>query len=288
MASRWSDLDRPPLSQPRLARAVTGGLWRELRVVERTASTNADVAAVLTGGSDAGDGLVVVAEEQTAGRGRLGRSWSAPPRSSVLLSAGFLPTPPPDTWSLLPLLAGLAAAEALDRAGHVTARLKWPNDLLVGGAKVGGILSERVARPGGAPGVVLGIGVNVSVRAAELPTGAATSLVLAGGHTDREPLVAEMLRSLERHLTAWSDAAGRADTVLPGYRAICDTMGSDVVLALPDGGRWRGSAVDVDHAGRLVVADGTGTRRSFSAGDVTHVRPPAATGGDDGSHPIAG
>jgi len=286
MTANPSRLDRPALSRTRLAAAVEGGSWRRIEVVERTASTNADVAAALKSGD--GDGLVVIADEQVGGRGRLGRSWSAPPRAAVLLSVGLVPHPPADSWSLLPLLAGVAAAEALERACRVEPRLKWPNDLVLTGRKLGGILTERITRPGGAAAVVIGIGINVSLTAAELPVPTATSVAVAGGVTDREALVTEVLRGLELHLSEWSDTAGAAAAVLPGYRAICDTIGSDVVLDLPDGGRHRGVAVDVDPAGRLVVEDGSGERRSFSAGDVTHLRPGAATGGDDAAHPFAG
>lgn len=256
---------------------MAGGIWGDLRLVADTASTNADVAAALRAVPDGGEppaGVVVVTEHQSAGRGRLGRTWSAPARSSVLLSAGLLPQPPPDTWSVLPLLAGVAAVEAVQAVAGVPAGLKWPNDLLVAGRKLGGILVERVERPPGRPGAVIGIGVNVSLRSDELPTAEATSVALEGGTTDREPLVAEILRALGRRVTNWTEAGGDARTVLPAYRAVCVTMSSDVTVQLPGGGTVTGRAVDVDDTGRLVVADaGTGERRAWSAGDVTHLRP---------------
>lgn len=276
MSSPWSDLDRPPLSQPRLARTLAAP-WRTLEVRTQTASTNADVAAALRDGSgDGGVGLVVVAEHQSAGRGRLGRTWEAPARSAVLLSAGIAPPVPVESWSLLPLLTGVAVAEALQAVSRLLVELKWPNDLLAGGRKLGGILVERVDRPAAGssrPAAVVGVGVNVSVRAAELPVPDATSVAVEGGVTDREPLVAEIVRTLGRRLAAWVDAGGDARAVLPAYRAICATMGSEVTVRLPGDEVVTGRAVDVDDTGRLVVVSGDGARRAFSAGDVTHVRP---------------
>ncbi|MGH3325089.1 MAG: biotin--[acetyl-CoA-carboxylase] ligase, partial [Streptomyces sp.] len=178
--SRWSDLERPPLNPTALRRALLkpDSLWTELEVVERTGSTNSDLADRARAGS-AAEGAVLVAEEQTAGRGRLDRGWSAPPRSGIFVSMLLKPQVPEERWGWLPLLAGVATAGALARAAGVDTALKWPNDVLadVDGEerKIGGILAERtVTAPGGGGGnggvgVVLGIGLNVSLRSAELP-----------------------------------------------------------------------------------------------------------------------
>ena len=140
--SPWSDLERPPLSVARLRRAlVADGPWRELEVVGRTASTNADLGARARAGEPGG--YVLIAEEQTAGRGRLDRSWQAPARSSLLMSVLLRPAPPAATWTLLPFVAGVAVAEAVRAVGQCAAELKWPNDVLVDGRKLGGILVER-------------------------------------------------------------------------------------------------------------------------------------------------
>jgi BirA family biotin operon repressor/biotin-[acetyl-CoA-carboxylase] ligase len=270
MASRWSDLDRPPLSQARLARAVQGGRWESLRVVASTPSTNADVAALLRAGAT---GVIVIAEEQTAGKGRLGRTWSAPARSSVLMTVGFVPDLPEDAWPLLPLLAGVVTAAALDAATGLHTALKWPNDVLVGERKVAGILAERVDRPGRRPGAVVGVGVNVSVHPSELPVETATSVAIEGGVADREPIVAELARGLQRALGVWERQQGDPAVFLPHYRQICATIGTDVALDLPGDRRQLGCAVDVDDGGRLVVRDEHGAISVWSAGDVTHVRP---------------
>src|SRR4051794_40319844 len=114
----WSDLDRPPLTQPRLQRAVgDGAAWREVRVAALTASTNADVLAEAATG--AAEGLVLVAEQQDAGRGRLARSWESPPRAGLLVSVLLRPELPPSSLPLLPLLAGLALADAIDSVAGV-------------------------------------------------------------------------------------------------------------------------------------------------------------------------
>jgi BirA family biotin operon repressor/biotin-[acetyl-CoA-carboxylase] ligase len=284
----YSDLSRPPLNEAALRRAlvVAGGLWTELRVVAETGSTNADLAAVARAGAP--EGTVLVAERQTAGRGRLGRSWQSPPRSglavSVLLRPGQPSAASPGVSSArfgwLPLLAGVALAEAVRRVSTVDAVLKWPNDLLLrhDGAerKCAGVLAEAVPANGEQePAVVLGMGLNTSLRADELPRPDATSLVLAGAEADRDPVLRAVLRSLERWYTTWRTAAG--DAVSSGLRDAyvfhCGTIGRLVELHLPDGGRLRGTAEDIDDGGRLVVRSAdSGERRVVAAGDVVHLR----------------
>jgi BirA family biotin operon repressor/biotin-[acetyl-CoA-carboxylase] ligase len=264
--SPWSDLDRPPLSASRLRRAlVDTGVWRAVDVVERTESTNAALAAAARRGEDGG--LVLLAEEQSSGRGRLDRRWEAPPRACILGSVLLRPVPPPATWPLLPLLAGVAVAEAVRSVGTLAAVLKWPNDVLLSGRKVAGILAERID---GA--VVVGIGLNVSVREHELAVPTATSVALEGGVADRESLAKETFRALGRRLAAWTDANGAPEAVLPAYREICDTIGRDVTVELPGGVRVHAHAEGVDDGGRLVVRrTAGGETEALSAGDVVHV-----------------
>ncbi|GAB2599252.1 biotin--[acetyl-CoA-carboxylase] ligase [Streptomyces capparidis] len=274
--SRWSDLDRPPLDRAALRRAllVPGGLWTELEVVEVTGSTNSDLAGRVRAGA-AGEGAVLVAEEQSAGRGRLDRAWSAPPRSGLFLSVVLTPggAVPADRWGWLPLLAGVATASALARTAGVDTALKWPNDLLVtvGGEerKAGGILGERVG-----DSLVLGIGVNVTLRADELPVPTAASLALAGSPaTDRDPLLRAVLRHLADWYTRWRDAAGDPAACLlqQAYAAGCATLGRTVRVELPGGRELVGEAVAVDGTGRLVVA-ADGIEHAVGAGDIVHVR----------------
>ena len=281
-SSRWSDLDRPPLNAAALRRAIVDppGLWTALDVVEATGSTNSDLAARAAAG--AAEGAVLVAEEQTDGRGRLDRRWSEPPRSGLFLSVLLRPGDPAagrdpvpvHRWGWLPLLAGVATATALSRAAGVDTALKWPNDLLVtvdgGDRKAGGILAERT----GATGVVIGIGVNVTLRAAELPVPTAGSLALAGAAgTDRDPLLRAVLRSLADWYERWRAAAGDPDAsrLQHTYAAGCATLGRQVRAELPGGGELAGTAVAVDGDGRLVIAGPDG-EQPVAAGDVVHLR----------------
>jgi BirA family biotin operon repressor/biotin-[acetyl-CoA-carboxylase] ligase len=241
-------------------------VWREVRVVTSTESTNADVVAAAKSGT--AEGLVVVAEQQTAGRGRLERGWESPARAGVLLSVLLRPTVEVATWPMIPLLAGLAVVEAVASVGDVEAGLKWPNDVMIDDQKFGGILAERVEAA-----VVVGVGLNVSTRVDELPVATATSLALIGGVTDREILVKEVLRALGRRYVAWRDTAGSAESVIPAYRERCETIGHYVDLHLPGGDVVRGLATGVDDSGGLRVRDeATGDERTVLVGDVIHVR----------------
>ncbi len=262
VTSPYTDLGRPPLNEAALRRAllVPDGLYTELRVTPETASTNADVAAAARAG--AAEGLVVVAESQAAGRGRLGRGWSMPPRAGIAVSVLLRPDAV-SGW--MPLLVGVAAVEAVRRIAEVDAVLKWPNDVLVGDRKLGGILVEL---HDGA--VVAGVGLNVSLRADELPVPTATSLALAGAtHSDRDPLLRALLRRLADWYGRWRDAGG--DPVACGLRDTyllhCATIGRQVRLDLPGGRSVTGTAGDIDRDGRIVV-DGT----PYAAADVVHLR----------------
>jgi BirA family biotin operon repressor/biotin-[acetyl-CoA-carboxylase] ligase len=274
-SNRWSDLDRPPLNAAALQRAIVtpDGFWTELTVVERTGSTNSDLAARAKAG--AAEGAVLVAEEQSAGRGRLDRQWTAPPRSGLFFSVLLRPSGVPvERWGWPPLLAGVATATAVSRAGGVDTGLKWPNDLLVTvdgeERKTGGILAERA----GDDGVVIGIGLNVSLREDELPVPAAGSLALAGAKgTDRDPLLRAVLRSLADWYGEWRTAGGdpEASRLRPVYAAGCVTLGRAVRAELPGGDAVTGTAVTVDDDGRLVISSG-GAERAVGAGDVVHLR----------------
>ncbi|WP_030623348.1 biotin--[acetyl-CoA-carboxylase] ligase [Streptomyces sclerotialus] len=278
---RWNDLDRPPLNAAALRKALVrpGSLWTSLEVVQATGSTNTDLAARAAKG-EAAAGSVLVAEEQWAARGRLDRTWSAPPRSGLFFSVYLEPDVPSARWGWLPLLAGVATATALARTAGVDTALKWPNDLLltVDGEerKAGGILAEAAG-----DGVVIGIGLNVSLRAEELPVPGAGSLALAGAQgTDRDPLLRAVLRSLEKWYGDWRAADGdAADSGLQeAYAAGCATLGRTVRALLPGDQEIRGEAVAVDGDGRLVLATGDGVQRPVSAGDIVHLRPAAEAG----------
>lgn len=276
--SRWSDLDRPPLNGAALRRGLVReeGLYCDIEVVQRTGSTNSDLAALAAAGN-ADEGAVLVAEEQTAGRGRLDRRWTAPPRSGLFFSVLLKPTEVPVArWGWLPLLTGVAVATGLSRAAGVDTALKWPNDLLVtvGGEerKAGGILAERA----GDDGVVIGVGINVSLRADELPVPQAGSLALAGAlGTDRDPLLRAVLRSLEGWYGRWRAAGGdpSASRLQETYTAGCATLGRMVRAELPGDRSVVGEAVALDGDGRLIIATEDGVQEPVGAGDIVHLRP---------------
>ncbi|MFF8712052.1 biotin--[acetyl-CoA-carboxylase] ligase [Streptomyces sp. NPDC015184] len=272
--SRWSDLDRPPLNVPALRRGLLrpGGLWTALDVVESTGSTNSDLARRAEGLTE---GTVLVAEEQTRGRGRLDRTWTAPARSGLFLSVYLTPGDVPvERWGWLPLLTGVATATGLARAAGVDTGLKWPNDLLVtvGGEerKAGGILAERAG-----DGVVIGMGLNVTLRADELPAPTAGSLALAGAvSTDRETLLRGVLRSLEHWYGRWREAGGDATAsgLQEAYAAGCATLGRTVRAQLPGDRTLVGEAVAIDGEGRLLLSTRDGLQEPVSAGDIVHLR----------------
>jgi BirA family biotin operon repressor/biotin-[acetyl-CoA-carboxylase] ligase len=269
--------DRAPLDAPALqARLIhPGGFWREITVVGTTGSTNADLAARAADGAP--EGTVLVAEEQRAGRGRMGRRWVSPPRSSIMVSVLLRPARvPPSQRGWLPLLAGVATATAVRATTAVPAGLKWPNDLLVGERKLAGILAEQSGEA-----IVVGLGLNVSTTEAELPdTGAgaapATSLRLEGATgLDRTALLAAVLEEFARRYQAWSRTEPPGDPEASGlraaYRELSTTIGRDVRVERPAGQLTTGRATGVDAAGRLIVAGPAGTE-AVSAGDVRHLR----------------
>lgn len=273
VGSPYVDLDRPPLRAAALRRALVRpeGFVRDLRVATQTGSTNADLAELARGGAP--EGTVLAVEHQGAGRGRLDRTWTAPPRSSLTFSTLVRPDAvPASRWPWLPLLAGCAVVEVVRGVAGVDAGLKWPNDVLIDDRKVAGILLEQVRTPTG-PAAVLGIGLNVSTRTDELASQAATSLILAGAAvTDRATLLGELLRSLGALYTAWSEAGGDpAVGLAESYRNRCVTLGRRVRLETGPGTYVTGTARDLDEGGRLVVDTRDGTR-VFGAGDVIHLR----------------
>ena len=268
---RWSDLDRPPLDGPALAASLTrdSGLWRSLEVVPEIGSTNA--ALVAAAAADEAEGAVLVAEHQVAGRGRLDRVWTSPPRAGLTVSFLLRPVVPATRRGWLPLLTGVALAEAVGEVTGVRASLKWPNDVLaLDGRKLAGILAESSGTA-----VVVGVGLNVSTTADELPDTGTSLSGVTGATVDRAPVLLGFLRAVERRYRRWTAALG--DPVSSGlaadYLAWSSTVGGEVVVSLPDGSTLEGTARAVDWDGRLVVATPEG-QVELASGDVRHVRGP--------------
>lgn len=305
---------RPVLDAARLngALAPRPGLWREIRVVGATGSTNADLLAEARTG--AGEGLVLVAEAQTAGRGRMGRRWISPPGRALTFSVLLRPAVQAGLLGWVPLLAGVAVASALRQTAGVDTRLKWPNDVLADGAKIAGILAERWGSA-----IVVGTGINVLQQRGELPVPTATSLLVAqgprvaaaqaagagsaaaraagavemqgagpaegpaDGADVRERLLTAVLDELARRYRAWLDQPHPGDADGCGlreeYLRRSGTVGAPVTVMLPGGQNLTGTAAGIDAAGRLEIRTRTGLVQ-VSAGDVVHLRaaPPQTAG----------
>lgn len=258
-----------PLDPAALQRRLTppSGAWRRVEVVATTGSTNADVAGLARAGEPAG--AVLVAGHQSAGRGRRGRVWIAPPGTSVAISALVQPHVPARRWTWLPLLAGLAVVEGLGACAGVAGRLKWPNDVMVAGRKVCGILAERVETPTGSM-CVLGMGINVHLTEADLPVPSATSLALLGLPVTppRTEVAAAVLSSLARVLGDWTHDP---EPVAAAYQAVSDTVGREVRVILAQDHTVAGRALGVDADGRLQLQTAAGLL-VVGAGDVVHLR----------------
>ena len=278
---------RRALDQAALRRAVIrpGSLWRDLEVVGVTGSTNADLVARAAGGAP--EGIVLAAEEQSAGRGRMGRAWVSPPRAALTFSVLLRPaTVPLARRGWIPLFAGVAVATAVREVTSVQARLKWPNDVLAGDAKLAGILAEAAG-----DAVVVGIGLNVSTELGELPPPdpkpagpsgaagpagllAATSLRAEGATSmDRDVLLIAILGELEHWYRAWRRAGGEPERsgLAEEYTRLCMTIGRQVRVELPGGQLIQGLADGIDPAGRLLIRVPDG-ELPVAAGDVVHLR----------------
>jgi BirA family transcriptional regulator, biotin operon repressor / biotin---[acetyl-CoA-carboxylase] ligase len=262
---------------------MPGTRFTDIRRFDTIDSTNRYLLEEARAGAP--DGVVAVAEHQSAGRGRLGRRWEAPAGANLLVSILLRPGLPAPYRHLASAVVALAAAAAARSVAEVELGVKWPNDLLgPDGRKVAGVLAEGDLAGGGPSGtdgsaaIVVGIGINVNwpAKEADLPddlVGTATSLSQQAGHpVDRSAVLDALLGALEPRLVDLGTPAGRirqADEL----RSRCTTIGTPVRIELAGTG-FEGTAVDVTAEGHLVV-DVDGTRRTVVAGDVIHVRPPA-------------
>jgi BirA family biotin operon repressor/biotin-[acetyl-CoA-carboxylase] ligase len=233
--------------------------FTDVRWVEETDSTNTRLLDDARAGAP--EGRVLVADHQTAGRGRLGRRWEAPPGSALLVSVLVRPSLPVARAHLVTMAAGLAASDACEAVAGVRPGLKWPNDLVVDDAKLAGLLAESVVDGESLRALVVGMGLNVTA----VPAEGATCLADHGaGPVERRDLLDAWLARLDARLADLG-------AVLADYRPRCATLGRDVRVERPDG-VVEGRATDVTDAGHLVV-DTDAARVELAVGDVVHVRP---------------
>ncbi len=259
-----ADLD-PAIIQARLRSRV---IAHPLEVVPEIASTNDAVMAA--GRAGTAEGLAVLADRQTAGRGRLGRHWASPAGIGLYTSILLRPPLPSRQAALIPLAAGLAVAEAIQEVSGLVAHLKWPNDVLVDGRKVAGILAEMASVEAWVSHIVVGIGINVNHGPEDFPEEireVATSLRLAAGRPiPRGDLAGAVYNGLDRWYQAFCD--DRRETILERARHLCATLGRRVEVVAGDE-RWVGLAVDLDADGALLVYERTGACRRVLASDVS-------------------
>lgn len=280
-----------------------------------TGSTNDDLRAAATGADAAAwpHGSVIVTDDQTRGRGRLGRTWLAPTGKTLAISVLLRPELPggrpfpAEAYGWIPLIAGAAMTEAVRRAvddaaasraddddegddgtGVLDVVLKWPNDVLVSGYKICGILSELlpVAEPSVAqppiaepvepsPAVIVGAGLNLTLDEHDLPTLTSTSLLLATGvQPDADQVLADYLSGLLSLVRAFAEqgADAAASGIAGRVSDLCGTLGAEVRVELPGDRVLLGVAERIDADGRLLVRDANDELQAVAAGDVTHLR----------------
>lgn len=259
-----TDAPRAPLDQS----AITASLsqyWR-VSVVDLTTSTQDEIAKIISNSSVIKN-EVVVAEFQSSGRGRLERSFDAPKSTALLFSFYHHPKRDKSDWGFLPLLTGMSVARALNTfiLGQSPVMLKWPNDLLIGDKKLGGIIAEVNGE-----GLIIGVGINIQMESSQLPVDTATSLFIEGASTlDRNQILVKILSELEAALTAWDNG----EIFVDRYREASATLGKQVRVLLPSGNATQSRevesrAMDIDPSGALVLENG----KRITVGDVIHLR----------------
>ena len=245
---------RAYLDESAISTALPANYWR-VRVLEEVGSTQNELKSELVSNGDC-----VVAEFQSAGRGRLERKFESAPNVALLFS--FYIEPKRSTqWGWIPLIAGAAIARTLNKATKSqNFKTKWPNDVICESGKVSGVLCERYGT-----GIIVGIGINVSTQLHELPVSTASSIFIDSGvELDRNELLPSVLESFKELFGRWEMGAD----LLPTYRALSQTLGSDVEVSLPDLTKIRGRAIGIDEEGRLRLENGD----LISVGDVLHLR----------------
>ena len=249
---------RTPLDEAEINSRVTP-YWR-VSVVELTGSTQNDLLQLVES-KNALDGQVIVTEYQSSGRGRLDRTFEAPALSALLFSFYIKPRKERSEWGFIPLIAGLSLVRAIttiDTAMNVS--LKWPNDLIINEKKCAGIIAQTTNE-----GIVIGIGLNVSMTPNELPVSTATSLAIEGSTiTDRNLLLSHLLNTFAELFEAWEEGS----ELLDEYASASSTIGKKVRIELPGGENLEATVARISHTGELVLDDG----RHVSAGDVIHLR----------------
>lgn len=237
---------------------------------ESLPSTNTELARLASEGAE--EGLSIVADEQTAGRGRLQRAWSSPKGAGLYFSILLRPAFPQDHWPLITFMSALAVGDALNEAADLQTDIKWPNDLLSGERKICGILAESIETPAGRA-VIVGIGINLTQNAfpEELATVATSVSAATGRPAERETIIAALLRALSRWYSLLNQPDGREKIVAAWSNRSTYATGKLVQVTNGDE-RWQGTTGGVEPDGALRLRTASGETKLVRAGDVSSVR----------------
>ena len=228
-------------------------------MVDLTTSTQSDLADLVNSNS-AKTGDVIVTEFQSDGRGRLDRTFEAPPGSALLFSLYIVPKRARSDWGFISHLAALSMQQVISKDHSSQVWLKWPNDILIGGAKVAGLLAQATDH-----GVIIGIGVNVAMTTEELPVDTATSLAITGStKLDRNLILGSFLNRFESNFKEWENG----NDFIVGYSEVCATLGRRVQVEVLGRENRTGLALSINRFGALVLEDGF----EVNVGDVVHLR----------------
>jgi BirA family biotin operon repressor/biotin-[acetyl-CoA-carboxylase] ligase len=253
-----TDAPRAPLDRKRISEEISQ-YWR-VSVVDVTESTQADLLQLVSS-NEALSKQVIVSEYQSAGRGRLDRNFEAAPMSALTFSMYIEPKVDKAEWSFLTLLSALSVREAIASLDStICVEVKWPNDLLIGEKKCAGIIAQATEK-----GVVIGIGINVGMKEAELPVPTATSLAIEGSlELDRNRILAAILNHFEVNLQIWE----LGKSFITEYKEASTTIGAMVEVTLPGGDVLKSKAIGITDAGELLLESG----EAVTVGDVVHLR----------------
>lgn len=259
----------PDLAQNYLLMRIRSCLWKNILVYDSVESTN-DLAMSLATKGEIGPGTVLVADRQTRGKGRLGRTWESPAGTNIYISLVIRPGLEPKDATMLTLLGAVAGAQALQKSCAMPVSIKWPNDLVVSNKKLGGILTEVRADPDRVALAVIGMGINVNMDFRGLPEiirDIATSVRIETGiHHPRNEIIIQLLREFEQWYTILKKEGKKP--LLDAWRKNSSTLGRKVSVVMRDV-TWAGRAEDIDDNGMLILKMRSGKRKTISSGDIS-------------------
>ena len=265
-------INSPDLSAEEITTQVLGGLWKNIYYYESVDSTN-EIAMLLSTKDETESGIIIIADRQEKGKGRLGRTWISPPGVNIYMSIILRPEIEPKDATILTVLTSIACALVLRRISGLEIAIKWPNDLMVSGKKLGGILTEVRSEPGRIKTAVIGIGINVNIENKDFPTeirSIATSIKNeTEKHHSRNEMIIQILKEFEDWFEVFKSKGGKP--LLEKWRQLSSTLGKNVRVTIGDS-TVSGLARDIDEEGMLILEMRSGELRKISAGDITILR----------------